>query len=251
MSNARNLANLLGAGNSISVDGSITAGTELVGNVSGRILLDASAGGTDVGDEFLLDGTDVSATNAGSKIVFESATDDVSSMLKSGLPGGITINDSSLPAGSSLQVVQVTKLNKFSMTSSTYADITGFAASITPSSSTSKILVMVSIGASSTPGSVAEFRLLRGSTEILLADAEGNRSRTTTTFYAGSGNNPAAGIGINYLDSPNTTSEITYKMQIRSNSDGTIVSVNRNQDDTDAASISRSTSTITLMEVAS
>ena len=81
---------------------------------------------------------------------------------------------------------------------------------------------MVSIGANCTAGSVAEFRLLRGSTEILLADAEGSRSRTTTTFYNGTGANAAAGIGINFLDTPNTTSEITYKIQIRSNSDGTI-----------------------------
>jgi len=70
MSNARNLANLLGTGTTIAtaaiaddaitsakldtniaVDGSITAGTELVGNVSGRIILDASAAATDVGDE--------------------------------------------------------------------------------------------------------------------------------------------------------------------------------------------------------
>jgi hypothetical protein len=90
MSNARNLANLLGAGNSISVDGSITAGTELVGNVSGRILLDASAGGTDVGDEFLLDGTDVSATNAGSKILFEEGTDDGSAVMSTFFAGGGT-----------------------------------------------------------------------------------------------------------------------------------------------------------------
>ena len=237
--------------NGITAGTSINAGSELVGNVSGRILLDASAAGTDVGDEFLLNATDGSASNDGSKILFEEGTDDVSSMLKSGLPGGITINDSSLPAGSSLQVLQVTKLDKFSMTSSTYADVTGFAASITPSSSSSKIFVMVSIGANCTPGSVAEFRLLRGSTEILLADAEGVRSRTTTTFYAGSGANAAAGIGINFLDSPNTTSAITYKIQIRSNSDGTIVGVNRTQDDANGASSSRQTSTITLMEVAS
>ena len=159
------------------------------------------------------------------------------------------LTDGQMPAGSSLQVVQVTKTDAFSMTSSTFADVTGLAAAITPSSSSSKILVMVSIGANSTPGSVAEFRLLRGSTEILLADAASNRARTTTTFYAGSGANQAAGIGINFLDSPNTTSAITYKIMIRSNTNGTIVAVNRTQNDSDAASQSRQTSTITLMEI--
>ena len=85
MSNARNLANLLGAGNSISVDGSITAGSELVGNLSGRILMDASASGTDVGDEFLLNATDGSASNDGSKILFEEGTDDPNTLLSADL----------------------------------------------------------------------------------------------------------------------------------------------------------------------
>ena len=155
-----------------------------------------------------------------------------------------------LPVGSVLQTVAPPpKLDKYSMSSSTYEDVTGFAASITPSFSSSKILVMVSIGASCTPSSVAEFRLLRGNTEILLADAEGSRSRTTTTFYAGTGDNAAAGIGINFSDSPNTTSEITYKIQMRSNSNGTIVGVNRTQGDADGASTSRQTSTIILQEI--
>ena len=249
------VTNGITAGAGITAATSVTAGTELIGNVSGRILLDASASGTDVGEEFLLDAS-ASGTDVGGKILFEEGTDDASTLLTNGLPAGITINSASLPTGSPLQVVQVTKLDKFSMTSSTFADVTGFAASITPSSSSSKILVMVSIGANCTPGSVAEFRLLRGGlgnsvafSEILLADAEGNRARTTTTYYAGSGNNAAAGIGINFLDSPNTTSEITYKIMIRSNTNGTIVAVNRTQNDSDAASQSRQTSTITLMEI--
>ena len=103
MSNARNLANLLSPGVStlataaiaddaitsakldtnIAVDGSITAGTELIGNVSGRILLDASAAGTDVGDEFLLNATDGSASNDGGKILFEEGTEDPNFLLQS------------------------------------------------------------------------------------------------------------------------------------------------------------------------
>tara|TARA_A100001011_G_scaffold25930_1_gene25509 strand:+ start:971 stop:1855 length:885 start_codon:yes stop_codon:yes gene_type:complete len=73
----------------IAVDGSITAGTsinagsELIGNVSGRILLDASAADTDVGDEFLLNATDGSASNDGSKILFEEGTDDPNTVLNS------------------------------------------------------------------------------------------------------------------------------------------------------------------------
>ena len=79
------------------VTNGISAGTDIVGNISGRILLDASASGTDVGDEFLLDGTDGSATNAGSKIVFEEGTDDPNTVLNSsdvGIGSNITFLNS-------------------------------------------------------------------------------------------------------------------------------------------------------------
>ena len=69
--------------NGITAGTSINAGTELVGNVSGRILLDASASATDVGDEFLLNATDASASNDGSKILFEEGTDDPNTVLNS------------------------------------------------------------------------------------------------------------------------------------------------------------------------
>ena len=60
--------------NGITAGTSVNAGSELVGNLSGRILMDASAAGTDAGDEFLLNATDGSASNDGSKILFEEGT---------------------------------------------------------------------------------------------------------------------------------------------------------------------------------
>jgi len=83
--------------NGITAGTSINAGSELVGNVSGRILLDASASGTDVGDEFLLNATDGSASNDGSKILFEEGTDDPNTVLNSsdvGLGSNITFLNS-------------------------------------------------------------------------------------------------------------------------------------------------------------
>lgn len=161
-----------------------------------------------------------------------------------------TIRDAALPAGAVLQVVTTTKTDSFTTTSDSFSDVTGLSASITPSSTSSKILVLVSTNAGTNPSGVAEFRLLRGSTEILLADSAGSRSRTTFTFYTGSGNNGAGGVGMNFLDSPSTTSATTYKITMRSNTNGQIVAVNRTQDDTDSASTSRGASTITLMEIA-
>jgi len=89
--------------NGITAGTSINAGTELVGNVSGRILLDASASGTDVGDEFLLNATDASASNDGSKILFEEGTDDPNTVLNSnstGVGGTLTFENAPTGAGS-------------------------------------------------------------------------------------------------------------------------------------------------------
>ena len=159
------------------------------------------------------------------------------------------IGDAGMPAGAVLQVVSTAKTDTFTTTSNSFADVTGLTATITPSSTSSKILVLVSTNAGTNPSGVAEFRLLRGSTEILLADSAGSRSQTTFTLYTGSGDNGAAGVGMNFLDSPNTTSATTYKITMRSNTNGQIVGVNRTQGDVDGASTSRGTSTITLMEI--
>jgi hypothetical protein len=160
------------------------------------------------------------------------------------------VNTALAGSGGVLQVVSTTKTDTFTTTSTSFADVTGLAVTITPSSTTSKILIVVSVNAGANPSGVAEFRLVRDSTDILLADAAGTRSRTSFTFYQGLGDNGAAGVGTNFLDSPSTTSAITYKITMRSNTSGQIVAVNRTQLDADGAGTTRTTSTITAMEIA-
>ena len=122
------VTNGITAGAGITAATSINAGTELVGNVSGRILLDASAAATDVGDEFLLNATDASASNDGSKILFEEGTDD----------GSIASNKAN---GSILQMIQspVTD-NMITTTKGSFVD-TNYVLNITPTSSGSKVLI--------------------------------------------------------------------------------------------------------------
>ena len=108
---------------------SITAGTELIGNISGRILLDASAAGTDVGDEFLLNATDGSASNDGGKILFEEGT------YGQNLTEGV---------GSVLQVQQGFTTAQLSSASTTYVT-TGLIVKITPKFSNSKILLFCNL----------------------------------------------------------------------------------------------------------
>lgn len=110
-------------------------------------------------------------------------------------------------SGKVLQVVQGTYSTEANSSSSTYAD-TGLTASITPSSSTSKILVVVSqdIGKATNDLS-AQLQLVRNTTSLgLIANVY---TASSATFYS-------VNSGFTYLDSPATTSSTTYKTQFRS-----------------------------------
>jgi hypothetical protein len=148
-----------------------------------------------------------------------------------------------------LQVVSATKTDAFTTSSTTFTDLTGLSVSITPSSTTSKILVMATISGSSNPAAVAiQIRLMRNSTAIAIGDAAGSRTQVSMAGMAQSTGELLA-LGVDFLDSPSTTSATTYKIQVRGNTPNT-VSVNRAVTDTDSSSIARAVSTITVMEVA-
>lgn len=155
--------------------------------------------------------------------------------------------------GSILQVVQTVKTDTFSVTGGTFTDITGFNATITPSSSSSKVLVLIDVKIGAYPDYGASQRLIRGSTSIYIGDTNGSRPRVSnwTTFYSQSGTYgyTLASQIICYLDSPATTSATTYKLQLASYSTN-IAYVNRsyywqNSTEYDGAP----PSSITLMEV--
>ena len=151
--------------------------------------------------------------------------------------------------GKILQVVSTTKTDTFSTTSTSFADITGLTVSITPTSSSSKILVIVSIslGNNGTTGSI--LRLLRDSTLINSGDVASNRPLGYAYVGADSQYNIHT-YSSNYLDSPATTSTITYKTQTHTTS-GNPVYVNRTSADRDTTTYDgRGASTITVMEVA-
>jgi hypothetical protein len=141
--------------------------------------------------------------------------------------------------GKVLQVVSTLKTDGYSTASATMADITGLNATITPSSTSSKILILSHI-ASGGPILIAyPFKLYRDSTAI----AEST---------AGSGNNTYVGVRpgtslqnfqITYLDSPSTTSSITYKWQTNGNGGTHSINVGSN-------TVYHGTSGITLLEIA-
>lgn len=160
------------------------------------------------------------------------------------------ISNASVPAGSVLQVVQSVKTDVFSTTSITAVDITGMAVSITPTSSTSKILILTNINAGAVNSTqLINFYLYRGSTQIYMADAASTRPRTFSV--AGSDQFAMSHVNGIYLDSPATTSSTTYKVQIAAAVNTYVAYINRTYADRDLTYYDgRAASSITVMEIA-
>lgn len=155
-----------------------------------------------------------------------------------------------------IQVVQTVKTNTFAASvGAIWGDVPGLSVSITPKFSTSRILVMLDIKyIGDTDVSISRIRLLRDSTPIYIGDSAGSRSQASGaqnyTTQAGSGGVNILASGGIYVDSPATTSSITYKIQIGGDSNTTVVYVNRSETDRDTAYYdSRTASSITVMEI--
>ena len=137
--------------------------------------------------------------------------------------------------GKVLQVVYGSTSTNTANSTTTYADTT-LTATITPTLSTSKVLVIVNQNGCGHPGSNANewIRIVRGSTQILeISDLIGYTASTLTLY--------GLSVGATYLDSPATTSATVYKTQFRSE-DGNTVRVQGNNSGT-------CNSTITLLEI--
>lgn len=151
------------------------------------------------------------------------------------------------PSGKVLQVVSTTKDNSFSTTSSSFVDVTGMSATITPSSASNKILVLLNMATSTSDTSGAAdagFVLVRNTTEIAKSTAGGTYNFTGhSTNRFGIGAIGTNGMSVSHLDSPATTSAVTYKVQV--NTQGGTFYVNL-----DGGAVRGSVSTITLMEIA-
>ena len=140
-----------------------------------------------------------------------------------------TIPASKMPTGSVLQVVSVNGGALVQSTSSSFIDA-GLSATITPSSTSSKILIIVDqLLAADAAGWWAGYGIYRGSTSI----------KETSYELRNGGSHIHSRVSLNYLDSPSTTSATTYKTMFRRTT-GSTASVNDNS----------APSTITLMEIA-
>ncbi len=133
-------------------------------------------------------------------------------------------------AGKILQVVQATNSSTTTISTSTFTSI-NLSASITPSSSTSKILIFATVGSVLKQGNTwGMVKLLRGATDL-----------GTFASYIGFTNSSAdngSSVSLTYLDSPSTTSATTYEVRVASAQNIAYVQVN-----------AQALNTIVLMEV--
>jgi len=162
--------------------------------------------------------------------------------------GDGTILTTNSSVGKILQVVQTTKTDTQSIQSQTFTDVSGMSVTITPTSASSKILVMFSISvATSSYGMV---NLVRGSTDIFKGNSTGSRVNCTVAAIT-QNSYECETYSHTFLDSPNTTSATTYKLTACTphNASYTIM-VNRATTDTDYNYVARPVSSITVMEIA-
>jgi hypothetical protein len=184
-------------------------------------------------------------------------------LILSGDTGPSFVQSAAMPTGSVVQAVYVQKTNTFSGTSvldngGYFIDVTGMSASITPTSSSNKILVITTLYGDNVAGYNFSYRLKRtigGTTTFpIVGTSEGGRPVTTGRSNA---YDPTYGIystsntGGVHQDSPNTTSAITYQVQLGGYSSDATVYLNRSHQFQSAANEYDTipVSTITLLEI--
>jgi len=180
--------------------------------------------------------------------------------------GNITVSGGKIiSSGSILQVVHAQLTSSFTATSvqtgtGYYIDVTGLSAVITPNYETSKIMILTNmyIGKTTVSSSYQQhFRIKRNGTPIILGDGESSRPRSTgrinmySTDTTSGQYQMAMFSGVHY-DSPSSTSQLTYQIELGGYSGSPIIFVNRSSTWQNLANDYDSTpvSTLTLMEVA-
>ena len=171
----------------------------------------------------------------------------------------IKLNNNSIATGFGKvgQVVQTNKVDTFSSSSTSFTDVTGLTASITPTSTSSKIIVnlRISYAMGSVHNTGMVLRLLRGATVISGGTASGSRVSGLMRYNmatAGDGYYSlvysTGDVSTNFLDSPNSTDAQVYKIQGIVNGSNSL-HINRTGSDSDDSKFPRTNSTITLTEI--
>ena len=162
-----------------------------------------------------------------------------------------TLGTSRLPAGSVLQVVQFNYTARTSIATGSYVALP-ITATITPSSTSNKILVRVVVHAGMTGGDEGLHGRLVCNNSFVPIYGDSANNRDQAWFHVGSHYSPSEiyPAVAEYLHSPASTSALTYAVWARGHSAGYPISINSSENDGDYSTRSRTVSSITLMEIA-
>jgi len=130
---------------------------------------------------------------------------------------------SNMPSGAVVQTIMSTSLGGSATTGTSYSDIALANVVIQPSSANSKVLIIATGTSSFTPLASAN---LTASTQ-LVRTAASLQVQEYSANIAGGGVGGSSAVAFSYLDSPGTTSPVTYKLQQKiSNASSTLTSSN-------------------------
>jgi hypothetical protein len=165
------------------------------------------------------------------------------------------VPSSAMPSGSVIQILQSVKSDTFTTTSTNYVDIPNLSVTMTPSSTSSKIHVTYNCNANSFGhASIKLVRVIGGTTtDVAIGDASGIMTRCGHKVYGHSSYGTIYNIDSfskQFLDSPNTTSAVTYKIQGGCPHSNTYtLTINRQFSEANFLWSARTHSEITLMEI--
>ena len=156
--------------------------------------------------------------------------------------------------GGIIQVKQTVKTDTFSSTNETFTDVTGLSVSITPKFSTSKIMVSYSGCGGSGQNRVGHIRLARviggtTTTDIFIGDQSGASQAQASSSFVQTNTYYVSSFSGTFIDSPSTTSAVTYKLQLAAGDQDYQVHVGRSHDNSNEFSRSKTPSQITVMEI--
>ena len=198
----------------------------------------------------------LNATSGGGSVSFQapSSTGDDRIITLPTTADGTVLTTTNPKTGNIIQVVHTIKQNGFSVSASTdnFSDVTGLSASITPASSSNKILIHFQTSYSANVGQRGSFRLLRDSTVVNAASADGQNTNQTIFPALVIRDNTSMSIPVagSFLDNPSTTSAVTYKLQVGAESGAGTIFVNADASTSTGSTQYKGVSNLILMEVA-
>jgi hypothetical protein len=216
-------------------------------------LLLTDSGGTptlqlhDANESIASDGSKVIITSGGTAFSLPTADGSNTQVIQTNGSGVLSFADAG--GGKIGQVVSThTNATSFSTSASTMTEVTGMSVAITPSATSSKILVIASVTATSNESTRCFLGLKRDSTVIANGNPDSSQIAGVNTGHEQEGNNALFNYHVSFLDSPSSSSEVTYK--VTGCAEGSnVFRLNRSPGDSNSNTVSRGASSITVMEI--